>query len=172
MALEVAPLKPLLETAIVYPDPTWSRVNPAKVATPLFAVTESVPPSVAPSGLFASATVTTPLNEDARSPALSSAWTIKPKEAPAMMLAGGCWVITSSWAGTGITAMALDVAPLSPLLETASVDPDPTWSRVNPAKVATPLLAVTESVPPRFAPSGLFASATATAALSSVSTLP
>ena len=39
-------------------------VRPEKVATPWLAVTESVPPSVAPPGLFASATVTVPLNDE------------------------------------------------------------------------------------------------------------
>ena len=39
-------------------------VSPENVATPLVAVTVSVPPSVAPPGLFASATVTVPLKED------------------------------------------------------------------------------------------------------------
>ena len=43
--------------------PAWSSVSPEKVATPLWAVTVSVPPRVAPPGLFASATVTVPLNE-------------------------------------------------------------------------------------------------------------
>ena len=38
-------------------------VSPEKVATPLEAVTVSVPPRVAPPGLFASATVTVPLKD-------------------------------------------------------------------------------------------------------------
>ena len=52
------------------------------VATPWFAVTVSVPPSVAPPGLFASATVTVPLKEDSRLPELSSASTVRPKGCP------------------------------------------------------------------------------------------
>ena len=43
--------------------PALSSVRPEKVATPLWAVAVSVPPRVAPPGLFDSATVTVPLNE-------------------------------------------------------------------------------------------------------------
>ena len=57
-------------------------VRPEKVATPPDAVTVSVPPSVAPPGLFASATVTVPLKEESRLPELSSAWTVRPKGCP------------------------------------------------------------------------------------------
>ena len=69
-------------------------VSPEKVATPPDAVTESVPPSVAPPGLLASATVTVPLKDESRLPELSSAWTVRPKGVPAVTLAGGCWVTT------------------------------------------------------------------------------
>ena len=65
------------------------------VATPLDAVAVSVPPSVAPPGLFASATVTVPLNEVSMLPELSSASTVRPKGVPAARLAGGCCVTTS-----------------------------------------------------------------------------
>ena len=70
------------------------RVSPENVATPLDAVTDSVPPSVAPPGLFASATVTVPLKEAIGLPELSSAWTVTPKGLPAVMLVGGGWVTT------------------------------------------------------------------------------
>ena len=40
--------------------PAWSRVSPEKVATPLSAVTVSVPPEGPPPGLLNSATVTVP----------------------------------------------------------------------------------------------------------------
>ena len=49
------------------------RVSPEKVATPLEAVAVSVPPSVAPPGLLASATVTVPSNEVMGLPELFSA---------------------------------------------------------------------------------------------------
>ena len=51
-----------------------------------------MPPSVSPPGLFASATVTVPLNEVIRLPEPSSASTVRPKGLPAVTLAGGCWV--------------------------------------------------------------------------------
>src|SRR5262249_57585298 len=69
-------------------------VRPEKVATPPDAVTVSVPPSVAPPGLLASATVTAPLKEVIRLPELSSASTVRPKPLPAVTLAGGCCATT------------------------------------------------------------------------------
>ena len=76
-------------------------VSPEKVATPPDAVTVSVPPSVAPPGLLASATVTVPLKEVIRLPELSSAWTVRPKGLPAVTLAGGCCVTTKLRRGSG-----------------------------------------------------------------------
>ena len=70
-------------------------VSPEKVATPLDAVTVSVPPRVAPPGLLASATVTVPLKEEMGLPELSSASTVRPNGLPAVTLAGGCCVTTS-----------------------------------------------------------------------------
>ena len=70
-------------------------VSPENVATPLDAVAVSVPPRVPPPGLFASATVTVPLNDERRLPELSSASTVRPKGLPAVTLAGGCCVTTS-----------------------------------------------------------------------------
>ena len=64
-------------------------VSPENVATPWLAVTVSVPPSVAPAGSFASATVTVPSKDDSRLPELSSASTVRPKGVPAARLAGG-----------------------------------------------------------------------------------
>ena len=77
-----------------------SSVSPENVATPSVAVAVSVPPSVAPPGLFASTTVTVPLKEVTGLPELSSASTVRPKGLPAVTLLGGCWVTTrsASWA--------------------------------------------------------------------------
>ena len=77
-------------------------------------------------------------------------------------LAGGCCVITSCVAAAGVTAMAL-VTPRrgrrrrrKAYSRTAALVSD------SPENVATPLEAVTESVPPRVALPGLLASATVT----------
>ena len=69
--------------------------RPENVATPFDAVAVSVPPRVAPPGLFASATVTVPSKDVIRLPELSSASTVRPKRLPAATLAGGCLVTTS-----------------------------------------------------------------------------
>ncbi len=71
-------------------------VRPSKTATPSLAVTVSVPPSVAPVGLLASAMVTVPLKDGSTWPAGSSAATTTPNWSPAMTWAGGC-AVTAIW---------------------------------------------------------------------------
>ena len=77
------------------PRRPWSASARRRWPRPWLAVTVSVPPSVAPPGLFASATVTVPLKEVSMLPELSSASTVRPKGVPAARLAGGCCVTTS-----------------------------------------------------------------------------
>ncbi len=90
-----------------------SSVKPEKVATPLLAVTESVPPSVAPLGLLASATVTVPSKDESRLPELSSAWTVRPKGVPAVTLVGGCWVTTNCVLNMGRVTTPIELFPSS-----------------------------------------------------------
>ncbi len=87
--------RPPPETESVSPEAAVVRVSPEKVATPPEAVAVNVPPRVAPPGLLARATVTVPLNEESRLPEPFSASTVRPKELPAVTLAGGCAVTTS-----------------------------------------------------------------------------
>ena len=101
--------------------PGWSSVRPEKVATPLWAVTVSVPPRVAPPGLFKRATVTLPPKLGSTLPNGSSAETTSPNPLPTVTLPGGC-VVTTSWvAAAAVTSKALVVAPARPLPETRSV---------------------------------------------------
>ena len=46
--------------------------------------------------MFCSATVTVPWKDESRLPELLSAWTVRPKPAPAVIMAGGCCV-TTNW---------------------------------------------------------------------------
>ena len=88
-------------------------VSPEKVATPLAAVTVSVPPTLTPAGLL---TVTLPVKVLTTVPKPSSAVTAKPKLLPAAMLSGGCAVTTSCVATpAGVTLMAVVVADVRPV---------------------------------------------------------
>ena len=141
--------------------PTLFSVKPEKVATPLEAVAVRVPPSAAPEGLFARATVTEPSNDAAVSPAASSTVTTRPKAVPTETLPG--WVVTASFvAAELVTLKDVVVEEVKPLEENRSVSPLPGWLSVRSENVATPLAAVAVRVPPSVAPEGLFARATAT----------
>src|SRR5262249_36024199 len=106
----VVKVRPLLVTWSVYPTPTVSSVNPVNVATPPWAVTPSVPPSVAPPGLFSSATATLPAKFGSTLRNSSSAETTRPNPLPTVTPLGG-WAVTINWlAVAAFTSKELVVA--------------------------------------------------------------
>ena len=114
MAPVVAELKPVPDALSVAPAPALLSVRPAKVATPALALTVEVPPSVAPLGFVANASVTLEAKLAATFPKGSSAVTTSPKPLPAVTLPGGAVVSTSWLAVAALTVMVLVVAELSP----------------------------------------------------------
>ena len=172
MALLVADASVPLVTASVYPLPTLFKVTPEKLATPLVALTVSVPPSVLLPGLLASATVSLPVKPVATFPSASPTVTVKPNPLPAATVEAGCVVMSSCVAVPGVTEMALLVADASVPLVAASVYPLPTLLSVKPEKLATPLVALTVSVPPSVLLPGLLASATVSLPVKPVATFP
>ena len=125
------------------------------MATPLVALTWSVPPSDCPVGLPIKATVSLPLKSVATFPWASSAVTVNANELPAITVEGGWDVMNNCVAAPGVTEIVLLVADVSVPLVTASVYPLPARFKLKPENVAMPLVAVAlndpPSVPPRTA---------------------
>src|SRR5262249_45794190 len=115
MGLLVAEGSPPLETRRVYPEPVLLIVRLLKLATPWLAITDSVPPSVAPVGLLANATLTVPEAVVTAFPYASSIEAFRANALLTLTVAGGCCVITSCVAAAGVTVMALVVALSTPL---------------------------------------------------------
>ena len=91
-------------------------VRLVKLATPWLAVTVSVPPSVAPVGLLANATLTLPEAVVTTFPYASSIEACMLKGLLTLTVLGGCCVITSCVAAAGVTVMAFVTPSPRPLL--------------------------------------------------------
>src|SRR5205823_491593 len=145
------------DARIVSTVATLFSVSPENVAMPLTADTVTVPPRVAPAGLFPRDNVTGPLKLASTAPAAVRAVTTRPNGLPAATLIGGAEVTRSCVAAASATLIAVVAAdtPGMVWLTTWSVVPVPALLNVSPLKFATPLTAATVVVPPSVAPLGL-----------------
>ena len=98
---------------------------------------------------------------------------MNPKAVPAVMIDGGCEMITRWVAGAGTTVIGPVVTEESPSAVACKVYPDAAISVVMKAwKLATPPTALTMSGPLRVALPGLFSSAIVTPPVYPVARLP
>src|SRR5712691_1548426 len=127
-----------------------------KVATPLTAVTVAAPLSVPPLGLASMATVTEAVLPVTVLPKMS--WTVTVTAglmATVDTVLVGCRLKASLLAAAGVMLKLVLVTPVSPVLEAVSVYPVPAVLIDRLLNVATPLIAVVPTVPPRAPPPGL-----------------
>jgi hypothetical protein len=148
------------------------RLNVEKVATPPTAVTVVVPERVPLAGLVPIANVMPELAVVTVLPWAS--WTATDTAgviaAPAAALLG-CTVKPTFAAAPTLMLNALLIAPVRPDADAVSVQPTPTWLRLNVEKVATPPTAATVVVPERVPLAG-FPIATVMLVVALVTVLP
>jgi hypothetical protein len=143
------------------------------VATPATAAVVAVPESVPTPGFVPIATVTEAVLDVTVFPFASWIFTVTAGEidAPAATL-DGCVPKATFEAAPGVTLNAVDVAPVSPVLDAVSVYPLPVLLIERLLKVATPLTALTVAVPESVPTPGFVPIAIVTAAVLPLTTAP
>ena len=163
IAVEVAPVRPVLVNCSVRAPTVPVMDRPAKVATAVPPVlTVAVPPSVPPPVRMVAVTEVVPVTGF---PEASRTWTVGccAKTAPFAAVSEGCCSTTSCDAAPAVTFTAVEVAAVSAPLVNCSVREPTSPVMDSPVKVARPFASVlTVAVPPRVPPPVTMAAVTAT----------